>query len=189
MRYSRGSRPFLALLLSSIALSGCEDDPFRIEWVALATEGRLYATSFGSPALDSGYNVVDRRSVRIETAGATGSWDFAFDVRGGRPVLLPPGALGVESDARIIAVPASTFDNIREAPGRIEEYSEREPVDAVPGRLYVVRSSEGVGYFGIRCLYYAKLVVDAVDVERGRLEFRVDTNPVCNSRNLRPDKS
>lgn len=180
-------RTALAVLLVA-GLTGCDDDPFRIIWTSNPTEGSVYALSLPELNLPSAFSVVERRAYRVEASGSTGRWDLAVDIQGGQAFLLPPGALGVVAEARILPVPGETFDGIRRAPDDLDLYSRDEPVPAVEGRLYVVRSVQQVGAFGTRCIYYAKLEIVGVDLDRGSVTFRFDTNPVCNSRSLRPDR-
>ncbi len=180
-------RTALAALLV-VGLSGCDDDPFRIIWTANPTNGTVYSLSLPQLNLPSAFSVVERRAYRVEASGSTGRWDLAFDIQGGQAVLLPPGALGVTSEARILAQPDQTFDGIRRAPSDLEQYAQSEPVPAVSGRVYIVRSGQQVGPFGTRCIYYSKLEITEVDLDGGSLSFRFDTNPACNDRSLRPDR-
>ena len=54
------------------------------------------------------------------------------------------------------------------------------------GQLYVVRTNQGVGSFGQRCFWYAKMQPIESDVSLGYMRFRLDSNPICNSRDLVP---
>lgn len=180
-------RTALAALLT-LGLAGCDDDPFRIVWTANPTDGLAYSLSLPELNLPTAFSVVERRAYRVEASGSTGRWDLAVDIRDGDALFLPPGALGIVSEARILPAPDETFDGITRAPADLELYSRNEAVPAVVGRLYVVRSSQQVGSFGTRCIYYSKLEVTGVDLQRGSVSFRFDTNPACNSRNLRPER-
>lgn len=188
MIISRHLRTVLPVLLV-VGLAACDDDPFRIIWTSNPTEGLAYSLSLPDLNVPSAYSLVERRPYRVETAGSTGRWDFAVDIRDGQAFLLPPGALGVTSEARILPVPDQTFDGIRRAPDNLDAYSRDQPVPAVVGRLYVIRTGQQVGPFGTRCIYYAKLTVEEVELDRGYVRFRFDVNPVCNSRGLQPDRT
>jgi len=177
---------FAALLV--VVLSGCGDDPFQQRWFSNTRTASLYSLSRPELNLPSAFGLYDGQSYRVEVAGSTGRWDLAFDLIGGAPVLLPPGALGVTGEARIIPLPGENFDTIERAPADLELYSSSQPVPVQLGQLYVVRTNQQIGPFGTRCTYFGKLVVDELDLARARLTFRYDVNPICNSRRLQPDR-
>jgi len=177
----------LVVLLTSV-LSGCDDDPFAQRWISNPQQGLIYALSRTELNVPSAFSLFERRTYRVEAAGSSGRWDLAFDVIDGRPVFLPPGALGIASEARILAQPGETFDGIQRAPEDLELYSETEAVPVQVGQLYVVRTVQQVGAFGSRCVYFGKLVVQKVDLVSSSVEFRYDLNTICNSRRLQPDR-
>jgi hypothetical protein len=103
-------------------------------------------------------------------------------------VLLPPGALGVTSEARIATIEGMALEDVTEAPADTAVYVGDQPVAVAPGTVYVVKTNRVPGSFGSRCVYYAKVEAVAIDVAAGTLEFRYVTNPVCNSRDLVPPR-
>lgn len=125
-------------------------------------------------------------SVRIEAANATGTWDAALDTRGADLVLLPPGALGVNSSARIAALQDMSLEDVTRAPADTLVYIADEPVPVRFGTVYVVKTNRATGSFGSSCVYYAKLEPVVIDVPGGTLTFRYVTNPICNSQDLVP---
>lgn len=173
----------LVVLVGSFA---CGDDPFLVRWVENPREVTLYSLDRPEVNLPSAYNFIQRESVRIESAQATNRWDMALDSDGEDMYFLPPGALGVDSRARIAAVPGSTFEEVVEAPADTARYSASDPVPVELGTIYVIRTREESGNFGQRCVYYAKLEPLEIDAEQGILSFVYDASPACNNRRLVP---
>jgi hypothetical protein len=50
----------------------------------------------------------------------------------------------------------------------------------------VVQTTQVVGSFGQRCVFFAKLEPLVIDVAGGALTFLFDANPVCNDPRLVP---
>ncbi len=178
----------LAAILSAglIGTLGCGDDPFAIRWVEAPDTVLLYSLVRPELNLLSAFSFINRTSVRIEAPGATGTWDVAVDTRGGGIVLLPPGALGVDSKAAISPMPGMTFEEVIEAPEDTVLYSRLDAVPMALGTVYVVRTSQYQGSFGTRCSNYAKLEPLVIDPVGGTLTFVYDASPVCNDRRLIP---
>lgn len=175
-------------LAAAVLVTGCDDDLFEQRWTSNPQEGLIYALSRDELNVPSAFSIWEGRAYRVEAAGSSGRWDVAFDIVAGQPVFLPPGAVGISSEARVLARPGETFESIQRAPDDLEEYSETEPVPVVEGQLYVIRTVQQVGVFGSRCVYYGKLVVEDLDLVSASVEFRYDVNTICNSRRLQPDR-
>jgi hypothetical protein len=169
-----------------MALSGCGDDPFAFDWVDTPDTVVLYSLARPELNLASGWDFFRGNAIRIEAPNASGSWDVALDTQNGELVLLPPGALGVESRARIAPLSGIQFDDVREAPSDSTAYISRAPVPMALGTTYVIRTDQSVGAFGTRCVYYARMEPLELDVAGGTMTFREVTNPVCNDRDLVP---
>ena len=191
-RVSRGRRPGRALALVAAfgagvaGITACGDDPFAIRWTEAPDTVLLYSLARPEMNLASGIGFRRRQTVKIESAEATGSWDMAVDTRGGQIVMLPPGALGVKSEARIAAMPGETFQGLEEAPSDTLLYTATEAVPATTGMVYVFRTERYSGSFGTRCVSYGKLEPLEVDPVAGTLVFMFDVSPVCNDRRLVP---
>jgi hypothetical protein len=190
---SRSSRilarggPLLVLLTAvSLVASACGSDPFAFNWTASKDTVQLYSLARPELNLYSGFNFYQRTRVRIEAATSTGTWDIAVDTRNGQIVLLPPGALGVTSKARITVVSGQTFDQVTDAPADTTLYTANEPVPVSNGNIYVVRTNQSIGAYGTPCVYYAKLEPVDIDPTDGILTFAFDSSPVCNDRRLIP---
>lgn len=181
-------RTSIALALAAVTLTSvaCGDDPFQIDWQLAPARVLLYSLARPELNLPSAYNLNRRRTVQIESPGATGTWDFAVDTREGELVFITPTVLGIESRAGIATRPNETFEDIREAPADSAAYVTDEPVPIQVGTLYVVRTGESPGAFGARCVYYGKVRALNLDLVTESVEIEFDTNPVCNDRALVP---
>lgn len=171
------------LALASVA---CGDDPFRIEWDVAPDTVLLYSLARPELNLPSAFNLNQRRRVLIESPGATGGWDFAVDTQNGAIVLLTPGAMGLDSRARIASVSGTPFLDVRKAPADTALYVADAPVPVEMGPIYIIQTGESTGAFGTRCVYYGKLEALNIDPALGTLVFQYDSNPVCNDRSLVP---
>jgi hypothetical protein len=185
---SRALRPRVGALLAalSMALIGCGDDPFAFNWDPTPDTVLLYSLARPELNLVSGFAFLQRAPIRIEAAGATGTWDAAVDTRDGRIVLLPPGALGVIGAARITTLEGFELADVTRAPSDTLVYVADEPVPVDMGNVYVVKTNRSSGSFGSSCVYYAKLAPVEIDPVGGVLRFEFVTNPVCNSQDLIP---
>ena len=180
--------PALLALVAAVGMgvAACGDDPFAFNWSDVPDTVLLYSMARPELNLESGFAFRSGVRVRVEAAGATGTWDAAVDTRDGQIVLLPPGALGVTSTARIAQIEGVTLEDVREAPADTLVYVAAAPVPVRPNVIYVVKTNRSTGSFGTRCVYYAKVEAVAIDPAGGTLRFRYVTNPVCNSRDLVP---
>lgn len=181
----------LGLIMAAVAVTlgsaACDDDPFNFnDWTAAPDTVVIYSLDRPELNLPSAYSFYRRGVHRVEAANSSGQWDVALDTRDGGLVLLAPRALGIDATAGIVPMPDERFDDIREAPADTSRYISDEPVPVVVGQLYVVRTNEAPGAYGQRCSYYAKMEPLAADPVLGTLEFRLDSNPICNSRDLVP---
>ena len=178
--------PMFGLTLAALA---CGEDPFRIEWTAFTDTAVVYSLARGELDRPSAFNFHDRSPVRLEVPNATGQWDLAVDTRGGQLVLLPPGALGVASRARITALPGQNFQQVTEAPADTLLYSASSALPVSLNTTYVIRTDTRATTFGGSCQYFGKMQPLAADVPGGTLRFIYDVSPVCNDRRLVPPDS
>jgi hypothetical protein len=178
--------PVLGLALVSAA---CDDDIFELDWTSDPDTVTLY--SLANPRLEraSAFNFNARIAVRMEVPGATGQWDVALDTRPGQLVLLPPGALGVPSRARVAALPGQTFGQVQEAPVDTLLYSAAAAVPLNLNTTYVIRTDTRTTTFGGQCVYFGKLQPLVIDVPADSMRFVFDVSPVCNDRRLVPPDS
>ncbi len=169
-------------------LVGCSDDPFAFDWSDTPDTVLLFSLARPELNLVSGFAFFQGMAIRIEAADATGTWDAALDTRGADLVLLPPGALGVTSGARITALQGVSLEDVIQAPADTMVYIADEAVPVRFGTVYVIKTNRAPGSFGSSCVYYAKLEPVVIDVPGGTLTFRYVTNPICNSQDLVPPK-
>ena len=188
LRRRRFSLLAVLLTMGAVGAAACGDDPFKIDWVE--SPDTVVRYSLARPDLNkvSGFDFYNRYALVVEDAESTGNWDFAVGTRNGRIVLLPPGALGVTSKARVAALKGRTFADVTEAPADTLLYEARNPVPVELGTIYVWRTRQGYGSFGRVCVYYAKMEALAVDPAAGTLQFVFDSSRVCNDRSLIPPK-
>jgi hypothetical protein len=183
-RRALGIAPVLAALTG--AIGACGDDPFSFRWSDVPDTAQIYSLARPELNVASGFSFLDGASLVIERPAVTGLWDAVLDTQGGELVLLPPGALGVSSRARIAALPGIAFGDVTEAPGDTLVYVANDPVPVVAGTTYVIRTNVRPCSFGSAGTYYAKMEPITIDAVGGTLTFRYVTNPICNSRDLVP---
>ncbi len=177
----------LSVVATALTFGACEDDPFGFNnWESFEDTVQLFSLARPELNLPSAYNFNRRSLHQVEAANASGQWDVALDTRGGQLVLLAPRVLGIDGQAGIAPLPNESFETIVEAPADSTLYITSAAVPVVTGQLYVIRTNQGTGSFGQRCTYYAKMEPLSADAELGLLEFRLDSNPICNSRDLIP---
>lgn len=186
-------RSALVVILLSVltwTVSACDDDPFDVTWVANPDTALLYSLARDDLNVPSAFDFVPGRRVPVvvEAPGATGNWDLAVDTRDGEIVVLPPGALDIESRAGVATFPGLTLDEVEEAPDDSASYAIDEPVPVETGSVYVVRTRQARGRFSQVCVFFGKLEPVEVDAEGGTLRFVFDVNPDCNDRSLVPDE-
>lgn len=179
-------RALLAVFVALPAVLACEDDLFRINWFSNPQEATVYSMAVPELNIPTGFDFINRRSVRIESSQSVGRWDLAVDTQAGELVFLTPDALDVPSRAAILMIPDTAFADVLRAPADTTLYSHVEPVPLALGNVYVIRTRQVPGSFGQSCVYYAKLEPLAIDVDLGRLTFVFDASPVCNDRRLIP---
>ncbi len=170
-------------------MAACEDDPFRLDnWIADPDTAFLYSLARSEPNLPSGFNMSSRVRYRVESAAATGNWDFLVNTVDGRMVLVTPSNFGIDTRAAIAPIEGQTFETLRTAPADTARYIRTEPVPVEVGKVYVVRTNRRPDQFGQQCTFYGKLEPIEIDVTHGTFRFRFDTSPVCNNRDLVPPK-
>ena len=181
-----GPASLLALVVLSVGLSACGEDPFAFPWASRPDTVLLYSLARPELNLEAAYDFHNDLRIRVEAAKASGSWDVALDTRESQLVLLPPGALGITSKASVAVIPGFAFADVLDAPEDTAAYTRSAAVPVEMGTVYVVKTSQSPGIFGTNCSYYAKLEPLVIDVEGGTLTFIVEASPVCNSHRLIP---
>lgn len=172
----------------SMGFAGCGNDPFAFNWDDTPDTVLLYSLARPELNLQSGFAFLQGLRIRVEAPISTGAWDAAVDTRNGEIVLLPPGALGVVSSARITTLEGMTLEDVVRAPTDTLVYTADQPVPVRPGTIYIIKTNRATGSFGTSCVYYAKMEAVTIDVAAGSLLFRHVTNPVCNSQDLVPPR-
>jgi hypothetical protein len=174
----------------ALALAGCDDGFGPGDWTADAETLVLFSAqrpeNLGLPgALD----VSAVRTVRIESPGETGlggylNWDFALVEADGQFALAPVGLFGTDDRASALAVPGTTFQELRRAPDP-GDFPEARVTPLQTGVVYAVRTRRvncGLS-MGVR---YGKLQLLDTDPAQGSIRVLVQRNPFCNDRAVEP---
>jgi len=176
--------PFFILV--ALATAACGDDPFLVRWTENPREQVIFSLDREERNRPAAFEMRQGEPVVLESPAAVGRWDFALDRQGGQLVLLPPQALGVQSDAGIAPIPGVSFDDVLEAPADTAAYMVREPVALEMGTVYAIRTHRQPGSFGRQCNFYGKIEPLDIDQAQGVVRFVFDTSPDCNNRRLVP---
>jgi hypothetical protein len=186
--HERRSTPRTAAVVAAlaVALAACGRDPFSIPWSDTPDSAKIYSLERPELNIATAFGFYDGLGVAVESPTATGRWDAALDTQDGELVLLPPGALGITSKARIATIPGMTLDDVTEAPGDANQYTADQPVPVVAGTVYVIKTGARPGSFGATCSYYSKMEPIEIDLAEESLTFRYVTSPICNDRDLVP---
>ena len=173
---------------SVLGLSGCGENVFEQKWtVARVDTVLIYSLARPELNLPSGFDFVNRLAVEIQAAGATGAWDLLLDTQDGQLVFLPPGALGITSEARVLSLPGMAFDDVIRAPKDTTLYSVDLPLPVETTSVYVVRTHQGRDRFGLPCRFFGKLQPLEVEPALGTVRFVYDVSRLCDDRGLIPE--
>ncbi len=182
------SLPALTVLAASmVGLTGCGENIFEAKWTTARVDTVVvYSLARPEVNLPAGFDFVGRRTISLHDAGATGLWDLALDTQDGELVFLPPGALGVTSEALVLKFPNMSFDDVVTAPKDTLLYSRDMPVSVETSSVYVLRTHRGPDRFGIPCFFFGKLQPLVVQPTVGTVSFMFDVSTLCDSRGLIP---
>lgn len=185
MRFHPFRRSVLPALIVC-TLAACNEEPdFGLgDWEAEFDTVTLYSADRAEhQGLPAAYDILATRTLRVEDAGSTGSWDFALTGAGGGALaLIPIGAFfGVESNAGLAVVSDRTFDELESAPSANSAYTTDEAITLQAGVVYVVRSRVAGS-----CRSFAKLEPIEIDQADGTFTFQLSANPNCNDTALVP---
>lgn len=175
----------LVIVVSAAALLACDDDLFNFEWFANPDTVQLYSISRPETNLLSAFDFFSRIPKRLEAANTGDLWDLTVDIRDGQFVWLPPGALGIDSDAALAILEGETFESADEAPADTSRYIGDAPVPIRFDRIYVIRTRLHRGTISV-CNYYGKIEALETDTIAETVRFQFDVNRICNSRDLVP---
>ncbi len=176
--------PFFA---SIAGLTGCGENIFEQKWTEAQVDTVLiYSIARPEINLPSAFDFVNRVTVEIQLAEATGSWDVLLDTQNGQLVFVPPGALDITTDTRILALPDMDFDDVIKAPKDSTLYSASQPLVAKTNTVYVLRTHQGFNRFGLPCLHYGKFQPLEVEPALGTVRFIYDVSRLCDDLGLIP---
>lgn len=143
----------------------------------------VYALSGTAVWRPSGYAATEFRVVRLDQ---TNTADFAFDIRGTQPVLLPAKAVGQAGSGSLnpglLHTPLA-FDSITYAEN--SGYNSVDTVHVAIGRSFYLRA-RAVSSCYLGTPTYAKLEVLAIDDQARSMTFQVLVNANCGYKGLEP---
>jgi len=145
----------------------------------------LYALSRPEPNLLSAFDFYNRIPKRLEAVTTGDLWDLTTDVQEGQFVWLPPGSLGISSDAAVATLEGESFESAARAPSDTARYVKDEPIPIRSDRIYVIRTRRLQGGFSA-CNYYGKMEALEMDPVAGTIRFQFDVNGICNDLALIP---
>ncbi len=175
----------LVIVVSAALLAACADDRFDLSWVANPDTVHLYSISRPETNLLSAFDFFSRIPKKLEAPTTGDLWDLTVDIRDGQFVWLPPGALGITSDAGLAILEGVTFESADEAPADTARYVKDAPIPIRFDQIYVIRTRRHQGTFSV-CNYYGKIEALETDTIIGTVRFQFDVNRICNSRDLVP---
>ena len=178
-------RGVVATGMLMVAISACGDstEPILLPLPDNPEEVELTDFITGSLLDPSAFDLFTSSVIRTDQFSG---WDFVFsleDTEG--PMLSSRGVLSeVEDDEPGIQIVLSSFDDLTEAP--VDGYVVLDPVPISVGDVVVSRSRQDQSFGGLRCRYYGKFSIEAIDETEGTLTLIHLVHPNCEQRNLNP---
>lgn len=181
-------RGIVATGMLMVAISACGDSTEPILLPLPENPEEVELTDFISGAVldPSAFDLITSSVIRTDQFAG---WDFVFsldDTEG--PMLSSRGVFSeVEDDEPGIQTVLSSFDDLTKAPE--DGYVVLDPVPISVGDVVVSRSRQDQSFGGLRCRYYGKFSIEAIDETEGTLTLIHLVNPNCEKRNLDPSKN
>ncbi len=175
----RPQHAVVAILVAVLAAAGCEN-PFEPEPSPVpGPESHVLHDFRAGPLTEP--SAFDLFSATPSRTDQTSSWDFLFYVTSGGELQFHPRDLVVEDGSTAgLRELEESFADLLQVPET--DYVTDAPVPVLEGAVYAARSRRSSG-----CTRYAKLAVDSVDVEEGRLFMTSVVNPNCNDLSVEPE--
>ena len=168
-----------------VAISACGDstEPILLPLPENPEEVELTDFITGSLLDPSAFDLFTGSVIRTDQFSG---WDFVFsldDTEG--PILSSRGVFTEqEDDEPGIQIVLSSFDDLTTAPD--DGYVVLDPVSISVGDVVVSRSRQDQSFGGLRCRYFGKFGIEAIDETEGTLTLIHLVNPNCENRNLDP---
>ena len=178
-------RGVVATGMLMVAISACGDSTELILLPLPENPEEVELTDFISGSLldPSAFDLITRSVIRTDQFAG---WDFVFhlDETDG-PTLASRGVYTEEEDQEPgIQTVLSSFDDLTTAPEH--GYVVLDPVPISVGDVVVSRSRQDQNFGGLRCRYFGKFGIEAIDETEGTLTLIHLVNPNCENRNLDP---
>ena len=173
----------VALAASMAAACGDSTEPIKIPLPEDPTEVMLSDLVTGSLLDPSGFDMVSRTIVRTDQVSG---WDFVFfvDPQQGASLRTRGSYLQEEDSEPGVQVVTESFEDLTTAPE--DGYEVLDPVRISTGDVFAARSRYDPALGGLRCRYYGKFEVEAIDEVAGSMTMIHLINPNCEDRNLDP---
>ncbi|HEU0077857.1 MAG TPA: hypothetical protein VFQ76_09440 [Longimicrobiaceae bacterium] len=182
--------PLLATAALSLAAS---DDPTGIGEQVIVTDTVVIGVpSLVPDSVPTALDVISGDQVGIgggrfpERPGEAEVWDVTVRLQNGTFMLLPRGAVGLESQRAAVTDPitGTTFEGLDEAPSS-SRFNTGRGVALTVGSVYVVRSRV-YRLSGINCWQFAKVQPVALNAAAGTATLAVATSAGCQDTRLAP---
>lgn len=172
-----------AALLMVISACGDSTEPLLLPLPEEVEAVELTDFNTGSLLDPSAFDLITRTVIRTDQ---NSGWDFVFYVDETEgPLLVSRGVYTEDEDSEPgIQVVLSSFEDLTEAPDN--GYAILDPIQIAVGDVVASRSRQDLSYGSLRCRYFGKFSVDAIDATKGTVTLSHLVNPNCENRNLDP---
>lgn len=182
------------LAAAGLSLAACDDPTGIGQQIIVNDTVTIGVPNLVPDSVPTALDVVSGDQVSIvggrfpERPGQAENWDVTVRLQNGTFMLLPRGAVGLESLRAAVteAITGTTFESLDEAPSS-SRFSSSRGVALSVGSVYVVRSrvyrQPGLG---VNCWQFAKVQPTALNAAAGTATFAVATSAGCQDTRLAP---
>lgn len=192
MRLFRLALALPLLATAALSLASC-DDPTGIGEQVIVTDTVVVGVpSLVPDSVPTALDVISGDQIAIgggrfpERPSDAEVWDVTVRLQNGTFMLLPRGAVGLESQRAAVTDPitGTTFEGLDEAPSS-SRFNTGRGVALTVGSVYVVRSRV-YRLSGINCWQFAKVQPTALNAAAGTATLAVATSAGCQDTRLAP---
>ena len=192
MRLFRLALALPLLATAALSLAACDDPTGIGEQVIVTDTVVIGVPSLVPDSVPTALDVISGDQVGIgggrfpERPSEAEIWDVTLRLQNGTLMLLPRGAVGLESQRAAVTDPitGTTFEGLDEAPSS-SRFNSGRGVALTVGSVYVVRSRI-YRLSGINCWQFAKVQPVALNAAAGTATLAVATSAGCQDTRLAP---
>ena len=192
MRLFRLALALPLLATAALSLAACDDPTGIGEQVIVTDTVVIGVPSLVPDSVPTALDVISGDQIAIgggrfpERPGEAEVWDVTVRLQNGTFMLLPRGAVGLESQRAAVTDPitGTTFEGLDEAPSS-SRFNTGRGVALTVGSVYVVRSRV-YRLSGINCWQFAKVQPTALNAAAGTATLAVATSAGCQDTRLAP---